>query len=148
MLDRDLAALYQVRAIALRQQVKRNRERFPVDFMFQITEKEADILVSQSVIPSLKHLGGWLPYVFTQEGVAMLSSVLQSPRAVAVNIEIMRTFVRIREKTAGYHELAGRLDRLESRCEVRFGIVFQTIRRLIDSSPRPSPRVGFKPEPG
>src|SRR6516225_11653924 len=82
MLDRELATLYGVRPIALRQQVKRNRERFPEDFMFQLTAEEAERLVSQSVIPSLRSLGGFLPYVFTQEGIAMLSSVLRSPRAV------------------------------------------------------------------
>ena len=80
MLDRDLADLYQVKPIALRQQVKRNSDRFPEDFMFQLTETEADLLVSQSVIPSKKSLGGYLPYIFTQEGVAMLSSVLRSKR--------------------------------------------------------------------
>src|SRR6267142_1982018 len=81
MLDRDLADLYQVKPIALRQQVKRNEERFPDDFMYQLTEEEADILVSQNVIPSRQSLGGYLPYSFTQEGVAMLSSVLRSTRA-------------------------------------------------------------------
>src|SRR5437667_3572516 len=87
MLDRDLAELYQVKPIALRQQVKRNLDRFPEDFMFQLSEKEADLLVSQSVIPSKQSLGGYLPYVFTQEGVAMLSSVLRSKRAIQVNVD-------------------------------------------------------------
>jgi hypothetical protein len=82
MLDSDLARLYGVRAIALRQQVKRNQDRFPADFMLQLTAEEVDGLVSQSVIPSRKHLGGFLPYAFTEEGVAMLSSVLRSKRAV------------------------------------------------------------------
>ena len=81
MLDRDLAALYDVRSIALRQQVKRNRERFPADFMFQLTATEAERMVSQSVIPSRRSLGGSLPFAFTQEGIAMLSSVLRSDRA-------------------------------------------------------------------
>ena len=89
MLDRDLAVLYGVRPIALRQQVKRNQRRFPADFMFQLTPQEAAILVSQAVIPSRKHLGGFLPYAFTEQGVAMLSSVLRSDRAVDVNIAIM-----------------------------------------------------------
>src|SRR6476620_1258666 len=97
LLDRDLAALYGVKAIALRQQVARNRTRFPDDFMFQLTADEAESLVSQNVIPSRRSLGGSLPYAFTQEGVAMLSSVLRSERAVAVNISIMRAFVRLRE---------------------------------------------------
>src|SRR6266568_580936 len=93
MLDRDLAELYGVKPIALRQQVKRNRRRFPADFMFRLTMREANILVSQNVIPSRRSLGGSLPYVFTQEGVAMLSSVLKSDRAVRVNVAIMRAFV-------------------------------------------------------
>ena len=86
MLDRDLAELYGVKAIALRQQVARNRDRFPADFMFRLNKEEAELLVSQNVIPSRRSLGGSLPYVFTQEGVAMLSIVLKSDRAVAVNI--------------------------------------------------------------
>ena len=80
MLDGDLAKLYGIKPIRLREQVKRNRERFPQDFMFQLTEDEAEILVSQNAIPSRKHLGGYSPYVFTQEGIAMLSSVLRGKR--------------------------------------------------------------------
>jgi hypothetical protein len=90
MIDRDLAELYQVRTIALRQQVKRNRGRFPRDFVFQLTRAETEILVSQPVIPSRRSLGGTRPYAFTEQGVAMLSSVLRSARAVEVNIAIMR----------------------------------------------------------
>ena len=90
MLDRDLAGLYGVRTIALRQQVKRNSDRFPNDFMFQLSDKEVDLLVSQNVIPSRRNLGGFLPYAFTQEGVAMLSGVLRSDRAVLVNIAITK----------------------------------------------------------
>ncbi len=82
-MDRDLADLYQVKTIALRQQVKRNQDRFPEDFMFQLTDEEAGILVSQNVIPSRQSLGGYLPYAFTQEGVAMLSSVLRSQESCA-----------------------------------------------------------------
>ena len=90
MLDRDLASLYGVPAIALRQQVRRNKARFPDDFMLHLTHEEAENLVSQSVIPSRRSLGGSLPIAFTQEGVAMLSSVLRSKRAVQMNIDIMR----------------------------------------------------------
>ncbi|MBI3471505.1 MAG: ORF6N domain-containing protein, partial [Candidatus Solibacter usitatus] len=92
MLDRDLAELYMVPTIALRQQVKRNHARFPEDFVFHLSEDEANALVSQLVIPSCRSLGGFLPYAFTQQGVAMLSSVLRSDRAVRVNIAIMRAF--------------------------------------------------------
>lgn len=89
MLDRDLAELYEVKAIALRQQVKRNMDRFPEDFMFQITKGEAELLVSQNVIPSKRSLGGYLPYAFTENGVAMLSSVLNSDKAIEINIQII-----------------------------------------------------------
>ena len=115
MLDRDLAELYGVKAIALRQQVSRNEVRFPPDFSFRLSPEEAETLVSQNVIPSRRSLGGSLPYAFTQEGVAMLSSVLRSERAVLVNIEIMRTFVRLREMLASNVELARRLDDLEKK---------------------------------
>src|SRR3990167_5758829 len=89
LLDKDLALLYEVKPIALRQQLKRNWERFPEDFMFQLTNEEVKIMVSQSVIPSKQSLGGYLPYAFTEQGVAMLSSVLRSRRAILVNIQIM-----------------------------------------------------------
>ena len=106
MLDRDLAKLYEVKAIALRQQVKRNSERFPDDFMFQLSEEEVDALVSQNVIPSRRSLGGSLPYAFTQEGVAMLSSVLRSRQAAEINVLIMRTYVQLRKAILTNDELA------------------------------------------
>ena len=144
MLDRDLAELYGVKTIALRQQVKRNRQRFPDDFMFQVTADEAEAMVSQNVIPSLRSLGGSLPYAFTQEGVAMLSSVLRSPRAVQVNIAIMRAFVRLRELLAGHKELQRKLDELEKRYDQQFQVVFEAIRRLMaPEAPEPKPRFGF-----
>src|SRR5437588_10576596 len=105
MLDRSLAELYGVKPIALRQQVKRNLGRFPPDFMLQVSADEAEAMVSQNVIPSRRSLGGALPYAFTQEGLAMLSSVLRSGRAVRVNIEIMRAFVRLREMLASHKDL-------------------------------------------
>ena len=97
MLDKDLAELYVVKAIVLRQTVKRNIKRFPSDFMFQLNKEEAKLLVSQKVIPSMKYFGGHLPYVFTEQGVAMLSSVLNSDRAIQMNIQIIRTFTQLRE---------------------------------------------------
>ena len=145
LLDRDLAALYAVKTIALRQQVKRNLERFPADFMFQLTAAEAKALVSQKVIPSGRSLGGHLPYAFTQEGISMLSSVLRSPGAVMVNVEIMRTFVRLREMTASHRELARRLDEMERRFEGRFRLVFRAIRRIIAPREPPKPQIGFRP---
>ena len=132
MLDRDLATLYGVKAIALRQQVSRNEARFPSDFMFRLSREEADALVSQNVIPSKRSLGGSLPYAFTQEGVAMLSSVLRSERAVLVNIEIMRTFVRLRQMLASNVELTRRLNELEKKDDGQFRVVFDAIRQLTD----------------
>jgi hypothetical protein len=130
MMDRDLAELYGVKAIALRQQVKRNIGRFPKDFMFQLHDDEVDALVSQNVIPSRRVLGGALPYVFTQEGVAMLSSVLRSEQAVQVNVAIMRAFVRMREAMLSHKELARRVDDIERKYDGQFKVVFDAIRRL------------------
>ena len=146
MLDSDLAGLYSVKPIALRQQIKRNSERFPEDFMFQLTETETGILVSQSVIPSRKHLGGYLPYVFTQEGIAMLSSVLRSKRAIQVNVAIMRAFVRLRKILTNHRQLAQKLDDLERRLEgndVQIQTVFEAIRKLMAPPTGPRRRIGF-----
>ncbi|HXJ94042.1 MAG TPA: ORF6N domain-containing protein [Terriglobia bacterium] len=131
MLDRDLAELYGVKPIALRQQVKRNQERFPEDFMFQLTEAEAEHLVSQSVIPSRRSFGGFMPYVFTQEGVAMLSSVLRSSRAVRMNIDIMRAFVRLRQMIENSRDIAARVEKLE-RGHGRTASVIQVLAEDID----------------
>lgn len=144
MLDRDLAGLYKVKPIALRQQVKRNKERFPPDFMFQLSNEEASALVSQTVIPSKRSLGGSLPYAFTQEGVAMLSSVLRSQRAILVNIAIMRAFVRLRAMLASNETLARRLEELEKKYDAQFKIVFDAIRELMLPPPEESKRqIGF-----
>ncbi|MHB9011615.1 MAG: ORF6N domain-containing protein [Ignavibacteriaceae bacterium] len=115
MLDRDLAELYQVKAIRLREQVKRNSKRFPPDFMFQLTNDEVDFMVSQNAIPSKKHLGGYLPYVFTEQGVANLASVLNSDRAIEVNIQIMRAFVVMRKFIINNAQLFQRIDNVERR---------------------------------
>lgn len=144
IIDRDLAILYDVKPIALRQQVKRNLSRFPDDFMFQLTKEEAKALVSQNVIPSMKHFGGSMPYVFTEQGVAMLSSVLNSERAVQVNIEIMRAFVRLRQVLATHRELAKKLSELERKFDKQFQVVFAAIRKLMTPAPRPKRRlIGF-----
>lgn len=149
LLDRDLAELYGVKAIALRQQVRRNLARFPDDFMIQLTAEEAEALVSQNVIPSRRSLGGFLPYAFTQEGVAMLSSVLRSERAVLVNIEIMRAFVRLRELLASHVELARRLDALEKKYDAQFRVVFDAIREFMAPPPAPPRRrIGFHARDG
>ena len=123
MLDSDLAQLYQVKAIALRQQVKRNIGRFPEDFMFQLTEQEVDALLSQNVIPSRRVLGGSLPYAFTEQGVAMLSAVLRSERAVQVSLAIMRTFVKLREILATHGDLARKVEEHDRQIGALIGAV-------------------------
>lgn len=127
LLDRDLAELYGVEPRRLRERVRRNIERFPEDFMMQLTEEEVDSMVTQFASPSKQSFGGHLPYVFTQEGVAMLSSVLRSPRAIAINIQIMRAFVQIREMVKNDELVNIRLDDLEDRLGAQ---EFQTLAVL------------------
>lgn len=146
MIDRHLAELYEVKTIALRQQVKRNKDRFPCDFMFRLTKKEALILVSQNVIPSERSLGGYFPYAFTEQGVAMLSSVLKSKRAVHVNIAIMRAFVRLRQILSTNRELAYKLNQLETKIEKHDGeirAIFEVIRQLMTPPEKPKRHIGF-----
>ena len=156
MLDSDLAKLYGVPTKRLNEQVRRNTPRFPNDFMFRLTAEEAVNLMSHFATSSL----GWgghrkLPLVFTQEGVAMLSGILRSERAIQVNIAIMRAFVRLREVLSTHSELAKRLEQAESRLadhdavlgqhadEIR--AVFEAIRQLIQPPARPRRRIGFNP---
>ena len=144
MLDRDLAHLYEVATKTLNRAVKRNLQRFPLDFMFQLTEEEAEILRYQIGTSSLRHGGRrYLPYVFTEQGVAMLSSVLNSERAISVNIEIMRAFVKLRQLLVSNTELARRLDELESKYDKQFKIVFDAIRRLMATPTRDRKEIGF-----
>ncbi len=145
MLDYDLASLYRVETRALKQAVRRNTERFPSDFMFELADGEIDLLVSQSVIPTRGKFGGAKPMAFTEQGVAMLSSVLRSQRAVQVNIAIMRTFVRLRELLLSNRDLAVKLDALEQKYDAQFRIVFDAIRELM-TPPDPSPKrqIGFR----
>ena len=147
MLDKDLAKLYGVKAIRLREQVKRNKKRFPEDFMFRLTAEEVDILVSQNAIPSKKHLGGYLPYAFTEQGVAMLSSVLHSERSVQVNIAIMRAFVKLRQILSTHKKLAHKLEQLERKIEKHdeeIRTIFETIRQLMTPPKKPKRRIGFR----
>ena len=147
MLDSDLAALYGVETKALNRAVKRNRERFPADFMFQLEFSEADALLrSRFQIGTLKRGQNikYLPNAFTEQGVAMLSSVLHSPRAVSVNIEIMRAFVRIRQWLASNAELAHKLAELEKKYDVQFKAVFDAIRELMRPLEPTRKRIGFK----
>jgi hypothetical protein len=144
MLDRELADLYGVKTIALRQQVKRNKARFPRDFLFQLSKKEAEALVSQNVIPSRRSLGGSLPYAFTEQGVAMLSSVLTSRRAVQVNIAIMRAFVKLRDILSSHKKLGSKLQALEKKYDYQFKAVFESIYELMQPPANPRQRrIGF-----
>lgn len=143
ILDRHLAELYGVENRALKQAVKRNPDRFPSDFMFELNEVEVEFLVSQSVIPSKRELGGAAPYAFTEQGVAMLSSVLRSPQAVQVNIEIMRAFVKLRALSADHKALARRLNQLEQKYDKQFAIVFDAIREMMNPPPGKKQPIGF-----
>lgn len=145
MLDQDLALLYEVETKMLNRAVKRNLNRFPPDFMFQLTPDEADLLRYQ-IGTSKKGRGGrrYLPYAFTEQGVAMLSSVLNSERAVLVNIEIMRAFVRLRQMLTSNVELSSRLDELESKYDRQFKVVFDAIRALMSPPVRDHKEIGFR----
>ncbi len=144
MLDRDLAALYGVEAKMLNRAVKRNMERFPVDFMFQLTREEyADILRCQ--FGTLRHgrHSKYLPHVFSENGVAMLSSVLKSRRAIAVNMQIMRTFTKIRELLNTHADLCRKLEKMEKKYDYQFKVVFDAIKNLITLPGKKTKRIGF-----
>ena len=145
MLDTDLATMYDVDTRALVQAVKRNIERFPEDFMFQLTAEEFECLRSQIVISKPAGRGGRrvAPYAFTEQGVAMLSSVLRSPRAVQVNIEIMRAFVRLRQMLQANADLSRKLAALEKKYDAQFRVVFDAIRELMTPPEKPKRRIGF-----
>ena len=145
MLDSDLAQLYGVTVGRLNEAVKRNEDRFPSDFMFQLTRAEFENLKSQIAISSSKWGGRrHAPYVFTEQGVAMLSSVLRSKRAIEVNIAIMRTFVRLREMISSNKALARRLSDLEKKYDGQFRVVLEAIRELMAEPTPKSRRIGFK----
>jgi hypothetical protein len=144
MLDTDLATLYGVETKLLVRAVKRNIDRFPTDFMFQLSKEEFDNL--RFHFGTSSDWGGrrYRPYAFTEQGVAMLSSVLRSERAVQVNIEIMRAFIRLRQMLAGHVELARKLDALEKKYDAQFKQVFEAIRQLM-APPEPKRRpIGFR----
>ncbi len=148
MLDRDLAALYEVETRVLNQAVRRNVERFPEDFMFQLTKKETQIWMSQIVISNREKMGlRKRSYAFTEQGVAMLSSVLHSKKAIQVNIAIMRVFVRLKEIISTHKELAHKLDELERKIEKHDGeirTIFEAIRQLMLPPEKPKRRIGFR----
>ncbi len=147
LLDADLAELYGVETRVLNQSVRRNIGRFPADFMFQLTAAEANSLRSQFVILETgrgRHRK-FEPYAFTEQGVAMLSSVLRSPRAIAVNIEIMRAFVELRRTLESTEGLARKLEALERKYDGQFAQVFEAIRQLVMPPRTAVKRIGFKP---
>lgn len=142
MLDSDLAILYGVQTKVLLQAVKRNSRRFPTDFLFQLRDEEMQNLRSQTVTSSW---GGrrYLPYVFTEHGIAMLSSVLNSDRAIDVNITIMRAFIKLRELAITHKDLALKIKELEKKYDSQFKVVFDALRRLTQTPEKPKPRIGF-----
>lgn len=149
MLDYHLAELYQVETRALKQAVKRNIERFPGDFIFVLTQEEANLLlsigVSQNVIPPAYNFGVAMPMAFTEQGVAMLSSVLRSKVAIEVNISIMRAFVLMRQMAIGYEELSRRIEELEVSTDAQFNELYQALTQLLSQSKQQKERrpVGF-----
>ncbi len=150
MLSADLAELYGVEPKVLVQAVKRNMKRFPEDFMFQLTQDEGRLLRSQFV--TLKKGRGqhakYPAYAFTEQGIAMLSSVLNSDRAIAVNIEIMRAFVKLREMVASHKVLAKKLEEPEKKYDAQFKVVFDTIHALLEPPKKPKRRIGFETSEG
>jgi hypothetical protein len=153
MLDRDLARLYGVSVKVLNQAVKRNAGRFPEDFMYQLTWQEVTTSRSQFVTLNSRCQSGtlkkgqnikYLPYVFTEQGVAMLSSVLNSERAIAVNIQIMRAFVQLRRMLLTNRDLRRKIEEMEKKYDKQFAIVFQAIKQLLEPPPsKPKPAIGF-----
>jgi len=171
ILDQEIARLYNVPVRTLNQGVRRNRKRFPSDFMFRLSKPEFTFISADPITASLRSQiatsnrsnlrsqivtsssahGGrrYLPYAFTEQGVAMLSSVLRSRRAVAVNIEIMRAFVRLRHMLSSHAELARKVDDLEKKYDKNFSVVFDALRALMEPPPEPRrPRIGFHSEEG
>ncbi len=147
MIDRDLAELYGVETRVLNQAVRRNLKRFPDDFMFQLSKEETEIWKSQIVMTNKERMGlRRRPCAFTQEGIAMLSGVLNSDRAIQVNIGIMRTFVKLRQMLSSHAQLARKLKVLEKKYDEQFAVVFEAIHALMDPPQKKKGEIGFKRE--
>jgi phage regulator Rha-like protein len=147
MLDRDLAELYGVESRRLREQVKRNEERFPSNFIFQLTEDEVDSMVSQIAIPSKQHLGGHLPYAFTEHGVLMLANVLRSKTAMRVSVRIIEIFVRMREMLSTHTDILLKLEQIERKVDGHdedIQLIFSYLKQLLNPPDEPRPRIGFR----
>lgn len=146
MLDRDLAALYGVKPVRLREQVKRNSNRFPANFMFQLNEEETEDMVSQNAIPSRQHLGGHLPYAFTEHGVLMLANVLKTPTAMDVSIRIIEIFVKMRELLLSHKDILLQLEKVEKKLTSHdddIARIFEYLKELLDPPQPPRRQIGF-----
>jgi hypothetical protein len=144
MLDTDLAKLYNVETRVLKQAVRRNLDRFPKDFMFELKDEEIDRMVSQGVIPSKQLFGGAKPFAFTEQGIAMLSSVLNSRIAIQVNISILRTFVKLRQLLIDHKDLAEKIERMEQKYDEQFRIIFTALQQMLQEESKQRPKIGFK----
>lgn len=151
MLDKDLAEMYGVKPIRLREQLKRNIDRFPANFMFQLTDEEVDAMVSQFAIPSKRQLGGARPYVFTEHGVLMLANVLKSERAILMSIKIIEVFVKLREITLMHKDILLKLEQIENTVgghDKQLSVLFEAVRELITKPDEERKRVeGFRARP-
>lgn len=148
MLDRDLAELYGVKSIRLREQVKRNQVRFPDNFMFQLTDEEAEYMVSQNAIPSKQALGGALPYAFTEYGILMLSNVLKSDRAIQMSIRIIEVFVKLREMLLLHKDIKLLVEQIEKKLikqDEKIELLFNYLSKFIEKDSVPRTRLGYKP---
>ncbi len=144
ILDRDLAKLYGVETRTLKQAVRRNIKRFPKDFMFILTKTEFKNWRSQFVISNSDKMGlRHPPMAFTEQGVAMLSSVLKSEQAIEVNIAIMRAFVQMRQMLAGHEQLRKKIEEMETKYDEQFSVVFEAIRQLLEDDEKPKRKIGF-----
>lgn len=147
MLDRGLATLYGVKGIRLREQVKRNIAKFPKHFMFQLTKQEVEMMVSQNAIPSKGHLGGTLPYAFTEHGVLMLANVLKSERAVEVSIKIIELFVKLRQMLVTHTEIRLEMEKIRKKVDNQdknIEIVFRYFDELLEKKEKPRKPIGYK----
>lgn len=149
MIDRDLAELYGVKAIRLREQVKRNLVRFPENFMLQLTEQEIEDMVSQNAIPSKQSLGGSLPYVFTEHGILMLSNVLKSEKAIQMSIRIIEIFVKLREMLVLHKDvqlLAEQVEKKLVKQDEKIEMLFAYLSKFTEKDDQPRKRIGYKPD--
>jgi hypothetical protein len=136
-----------VKAIRLKEQVKRNVERSPENFMFQLTDEETEIMVSQNAIPSKKHLGGFLPYAFTEHGVLMLASVLKSERAMQMSIRIIEVFIKMREILLAHKDILLQLEKIETKLtghDEDIQLIFKYLKQLLNPPQKPRQKIGFK----